>query len=282
MARTSSFLPGARGCAAWIVAALLVMAASCVAGSRASGQEPEGSDRVTSYRTLAVRGSGSMAALRAQLGPEAFDEVLRLNRVDLDHVARLDSVVVPEPAAGFRFASPLPSRLAAFEATPKLVIVSVAVQAFAAYDSGRLVRWGPVCTGAAASPTLPGTFYVTWKLPEHRSTTDSTWVMRWCVNIENRVGTALHQYALPGRPASHCCIRLTEADARWVYDWVDTWRVTKDEDDVLEPGTPVWVLGRYDFDAPPPWRRLPVDPAADQMSLSELEAWTRIPKGESP
>jgi hypothetical protein len=89
-----------------------------------------------------------------------------------------------------------------------------------------------------------------WKARQRVSTFDSTWVMPWCVNLDDAVGVALHAYALPGRPASHCCIRLLEPDAHWIHDWIVVGR------------TPVFVLDAYDFDAPPPWRRLPVDPAA--------------------
>jgi lipoprotein-anchoring transpeptidase ErfK/SrfK len=92
------------------------------------------------------------------------------------------------------------------------MLVSPTVQSFAAYDSGRLVHWGPVSTGGARAPTATGLYHVNWKLPEHRSTVDLTWFMRWCVNIDNQQGTAIHQYALPGRPESHCCIRLAEDD----------------------------------------------------------------------
>jgi hypothetical protein len=242
-----------------------------VACAPAAAEPPEAGRSAHAYRLVAVHGPGSVAALRARLGAAVFDEVLRLNRVDREHAPALDSLVLPEPAAGFRAPSPFPPALASLEAPPKLLVVSVRVQAFAAYDSGRLVRWGPLSTGAAGQPTRPGVYHANWKLPVHRSTVDSTWLMRWCVNIENRVGLALHQYALPGRPASHCCVRLSEADARWVYEWVDTWRLAADGTRVLANGTPVWITGAYDFDSPQPWRRLPADLDADRVRAPELE-----------
>ena len=270
MARSGGFSRERRGLAAVAVVAALGMTSA--SRTQASGGEPQRVESATTYRMVAVHGQGTIAALRARLDSLTFDEVLRLNRVDADHVAALDSLVLPEPATGFRFAPPFPVRVEAFAELPKLLVVSVPVQAFAAYDSGSLVRFGPVSTGAGASPTLPGAFNVTWKLPEHRSSVDSTWVMRWCVNIENRVGMALHQYVLVGRPASHCCIRLAESDAHWVYDWVDTWRVAPDEEHVLAAGTPVRVLGAYDFDLPAPWRRLPANATADRVSEEELRS----------
>jgi hypothetical protein len=230
-------------------------------------------DRLVAYRIVAIRGAGSIAGLRARVASQDFAEILKLNRVDATNVARLDSVVVPEPARGFRMRSPFPALAPDLAAEPKLLLVALELQAFAAYDSGRLVRWGPVSTGGATAPTQAGVYHVNWKLPEHRSTIDTTWLMRWCVNIDNDVGTALHQYALPGRPASHCCIRLLEDDASWVYGWVETWRLSPDGRRVLAEGTPVWVFGTYLFEATPPWRRLVADPEADRV---DPEAWTEM------
>jgi lipoprotein-anchoring transpeptidase ErfK/SrfK len=256
------------------LAVLLALVSTTVAAPAAATGAPQsgpGEASTPGFHTVAVQGPGSVAALRARLGAEVFGEVLRLNRVDARHVAELDSLVLPEPAAGFRAPAPFPDRADELERHPKLVLVSIAVQAFAAYDSGRLVRWGPVSTGDPAHPTPRGAFHANWKARVHRSTVDSTWLMRWCVNIENREGIALHHYALPGRPASHCCVRLLEPDARWLFEWVEPWRLADDGTSVLEPGTPVWITGAYDFDAPPPWRRLPADPGADRAGPEALE-----------
>jgi hypothetical protein len=80
--------------------------------------------------------------------------------------------------------------------------------------------------------------------------------MRWYFNFGNRDGLALHAYALPGAPASHGCIRLLERDAQWLYEWGEPWTLDSTGTRVLRAGTPVFVIGRYDFDAAPPWRSL--------------------------
>jgi hypothetical protein len=67
---------------------------------------------------------------------------------------------------------------------------------------------------------------------------------------------AFHAYPLPGYPASHGCIRLLERDAQWLFDWGQTWVLDATGTRVLTPGTPVVIVGRYDFEAPPPWRSL--------------------------
>ena len=98
--------------------------------------------------------------------------------------------------------------------------------------------------------------------------------MEWYFNFENERGLAFHQYELPGRPASHACIRLLRRDAIWLYEWGEGWKLTPDERTVVEFGTPVLVLGAYNFGAPPPWTDLawwstPVSlPARDAALLS--------------
>lgn len=96
--------------------------------------------------------------------------------------------------------------------------------------------------------------------------------MRWYWNIGSQQGISIHQYDLPGRPASHACVRLMEDDPLWLFDWADGWRVSKDGRNVLQEGTPVLVLGEYAMEVPPPWRRLAEDPRATDVSTAEIEA----------
>jgi hypothetical protein len=77
--------------------------------------------------------------------------------------------------------------------------------------------------------------------------------MQWYFNFANRRGLSFHAYALPGRPASHACLRLLERDARWLYNWGEQWRLDPRAHTVTETGTPLRIDGAYDFAAPPPW-----------------------------
>jgi hypothetical protein len=214
-------------------------------------------------------GPQSVARLRAELGEIRFSQVLELNRIDLSHALRADTLVVPGPGTDLTSLSPFPDSIKT--AAQKVVLVSLRVQAFAAYESGHRVRWGAVSTGRALSPTPSGLYHVNWKSPEHRSTIDNTWLMRWCMNIDNQLGIALHQYALPGYAASHRCIRLLEEDALWLYNWVSPWVMSRNGDEMIEPGTQVIVFGRYEPSAPRPWRRLPSNPRASDISPGEIE-----------
>ena len=75
-----------------------------------------------------------------QLGPRRLTLFLKLNRVDLAHVRAGDTLLLPaDSTAGELALAPFPTRLPALDSVPKLLAVSLRVQAFAAYDSGRLV-----------------------------------------------------------------------------------------------------------------------------------------------
>lgn len=244
---------------AWVLAGLAAAAPPAPAGGE-------------SHVAIPSAGQGTVASVRAGLGPERFAALLAANRVDAAHVARLDTLIVPPAGRTLLELSPFPRMLAFADTLPTLLLVSARIQAFAAYDSGRLVRWGPVSTGGPSSPTSPGLYRPNWKARRHVSSADPAWIMPWCVNLDDRVGTALHAYTLPGRPVSHCCIRLLESDARWIHDWIVV-RVT-----------PVAVLDAYRFDAPPPWRRMPADPDACAVSEAAvndaLSGLRTIPRAE--
>jgi hypothetical protein len=57
-----------------------------------------------------------------------------------------------------------------------------------------------------------------------------------------------------GTPASHGCVRVLRRDAQWLFEWGESWTLDTTGTRIVRPGTPVFVVGQYDFDAPPPWR----------------------------
>ena len=197
-----------------------------------------------------------------------------LNRVDRERMTRQDRLVIPD-----RFAddpldhSPFPRAVDLLADHPKALLVHQPLQAWAAYENGELVRWGPVSTGREAHPTPSGRFFLTWRSQGRTSTVNPDWYLEWYFNFHNERGLSFHQYEMPGRPASHACVRLLERDARWLYDWGEGWTLDETEREILEEGTPVWILGDYDFDASPPW--LDQDTPHPKVSIDEIEAWVR-------
>jgi hypothetical protein len=185
-------------------------------------------------------------------------EVLEmLNRRDRAHLLRIEAsapgLLVPtvwsdDPLVYSRFPRDWPEA----ESLPKAIVVDQPMQAFAAYEHGRLVRWGPVSTGRKETPTPDGSFNLTWRARSRRSTDNEDWLLEWYFNFVNERGVSFHLFELPGRPASHACVRLLLRDAQWLYGWGEQWRLDDDKR-LIEPGTPVFVAGAYAFAAPPPW-----------------------------
>jgi len=219
-----------------------------------------------------IEGMSSVIELRSQVGEEGFDIVLKLNRVDLDHVRQGEALLVPGRIGDLLSHSPFPKAIAALEPIPKLILVSRRIQALAAYEAGRQVHWAPASTGKKATQTPAGLFHTNWKSRERASTVDEQWLLRWYFNLDNFDGVSFHQYALPGYPASHSCIRLLEPDARWIYDWGDQWVLSKDRRQILAHGTPVIIFGDYRYDRPAPWKKLLEDPQGATVAQEEIDA----------
>jgi hypothetical protein len=110
------------------------------------------------------------------------------------------------------------------------------------YRDGRgrrcLVRWGPVSTGSQSNPTSAGRFALNWRSTGRASTVAPDWFLRWYFNFCNREGLAFHAYALPG----------------YLFEWGQAWMLDPTATRIQTPGTPVVIVGYYDFDAAPPWR----------------------------
>ncbi len=187
--------------------------------------------------------------------PERLELLEKLNRCDRTHLQKLKTIVVPEdwsrPELDF---TPLPVALAWASERPKVLLVDKPLQAFAAYEDGRIVRWGPLSSGSQKAPTPSGLYFLNWKSRGRNSTVNGRWFLPWYYNFDNRSGRSFHEYALPGAPASHGCIRLLGRDANWLYDWGESWTLDKRGWNVVINGTPVLILGEYDYAAEPPWR----------------------------
>jgi hypothetical protein len=194
-----------------------------------------------------------------------------VNRLDLAHLRQGATIVVPAPGLSHAALSPFPAALGnAAPAAPRLLIVSRRIQAFAAYEHGVLVRWGAISTGRRETPTPAGLFHTNWRARLRRSSDNADWLLPWYVNFVNESGVSFHQFALPGYPASHACVRLLEADAKWIYDWAESWVLGDGGRRIERYGTPVIVFGDFDYDAPAPWTRLADDPRATEIALDEL------------
>ena len=221
----------------------------------APGSPEDGGHGAAAYRLESTPGD-----VLERFDAEQLALLEKLNRVDLDHLPGLEHLILPdqwdlEPEAH----SPLPRHLPKLEEHGKALVVHQPLQVFAGYEDGELVHWGPVSTGRREHPTPEGLFHLTWRSRGRVSTVNPEWYLEWYYNFHNQRGLSFHRYPLPGVPASQACVRLLERDARWLFGWGEGWVLDEEERHVLETGTPVWILGAYDYDAPPPWTN-PDDP----------------------
>lgn len=213
--------------------------------------------RNTFYKVI---GEGSM-----ELGKMRAPLIEMLNRTRLQNHSVGDTLVIPSRyELDFRAYSPFPRIYEGARSLDKLFIIDKSIQAFAAYEYGELQRWGLVNTGAENSRTPNGRFNFNWK-SEYRVSTLSPpgeeWEMYWVFNFHEARGIHIHQYSMPtGGPRSHGCVRLVDADARWIYDWADSWTVANGRNDVgslnsriLSQGTTVIVVGDDPEDVPLPF-----------------------------
>ncbi|RYD56007.1 MAG: L,D-transpeptidase [Sphingobacteriales bacterium] len=198
------------------------------------------------------------------------------NRVTGDNMKKGRKLILPTSfPEDFRAYSPYPYKYEAAVAMPKLLVIDKYTQTFGAYENGELIRWGLVSTGRENNLTPPGRYNFNWK-DEYRLSNAAppgeTWELNWAFNIDAAVGIHVHQYALPiASPASHGCIRMSEADAKWNFNWANGWQ--KGETGKLtRNGTPVMVINDNPVGRPAHWElsgdnvvslvRLPDDPNA--------------------
>ena len=220
--------------------------------------------RNTMYKIL---GEGDLA-----LGKQRSKLVELLNRKIVHFATVGDTLIIPtEFDLDFRAYSPFPHYYVGGKDFAKLFIIDKQVQAWAAYEYGKLKRWGVVNTGAKESPTPKGRYNFNWKT-EYRVSTlsppDEPWEMYWVFNFHHARGIHVHQFAFPtGGPTSHGCVRLIDDDAKFIYDWADSWKTTlgdgpgSEAGKILEQGTTVLVVGDDPAEEPRPFdykKRFPV------------------------
>src|SRR6187549_3220795 len=105
----------------------------------------------------------TVAELRERFTPAQIDVLEKLNRRDREHLIRTDppvpGLIVPtawqDDELGY---SPLPKEWSAAAAHSKYVVVHQPFQVFGAYESGRLVRWGPISSGRKETATPAGSY----------------------------------------------------------------------------------------------------------------------------
>ncbi|GAB5537270.1 MAG: L,D-transpeptidase [Rubricoccaceae bacterium] len=241
------------------------------------GENPNGNSVDARTYLYQDAGDGDTNAGREKLnGMVAF-----LNGVFIQDLVVSDTIVLPsEIDLDPRAYSPFPRHYDGGRGFDKLFIIDKSVQAWAGYENGDLARWGLVSTGADSTETPTGRFNFNWKERYRESTLappGETWVMRWVFNFLDERGIHVHQYyALPTTgAASHGCVRLMTADAKWIYDWADGWMTSNGGAErglasrgiIREQGTTVLVIGDQPDGAPQRFEHTPEGPRLIRVDL---------------
>jgi L,D-transpeptidase catalytic domain len=99
---------------------------------------------------------------------------------------------------------------------PLQIVVSIDHQRVTLFSNGVRVAQGPVSTGVPGHPTPMGVFSIIEKDRYHRSNLYSNAPMPFMQRI-TWSGVALHEGVLPGYPASHGCIRMSQDFAQKLW-----------------------------------------------------------------
>ena len=222
-----------------------------------------------SYRVDSLNTREDIDSLFNSYTEDQLKTILALNRIEKRRLRPNRPIIIPDCASeDFNAYSPLPQNMESLACIPKTVLINKRVQAFGLYENGELVKWGPVSSGKGSTKTPSGLNYGNYKAKRKVSTVDESWILPYYFNFMNFEGVGVHQYALPGYPASHGCVRLYMDDAKYIYDWAEMWEVKGTQ--VVKNGTPFMVFGEYDHSVEKPWLSLSQNLKANDLNQEEI------------
>lgn len=224
------------------------------------------------YHLDSLETAASVDSFRQKYSAPEQEFIFALNRMDAHRLNVGGNLIIPDTlTSNFLDYSPFPEYFEMLNSIPKSVLVSRRIQGFALYEFGRLVRWGPISSGKSSTPTPVGLFYGNYKALRKISTVNESWIMPYYFNYMNFEGVGVHQYTMPGYPASHACVRLKNEDARVIYNWADQWKLDQTGQIIEKNGTPFMVYGDYNFESRAPWLDLADNPNSNFLTAEEME-----------
>ncbi len=235
--------------------------------------EPDNPEVRICYQLDSIHTWADRTAFIEKFSTEELNIIYALNRIDESRVGPGKELVVPDTLLPDLIQySPFPANFKLLNDIPKVVLIAQRIQAIALYENGKLLRWGPVSAGKQSTPTPNGLHYGNYKSRMKISTVDKDWKLPFYFNIMNEFGVGVHQYVLPGYPASHACVRLRMEDAEYIYNWASQWTLGSHGQQLVKNGTPFIVFGKYDYNKPAPWKQLVQDSKNNELNEEELKA----------
>ena len=224
----------------------------------------------TTYRLDSIQNKEHLDSLFNDFSEEDVKLVYTLNRIDAYRVKPGAKLIIPDSLVkDLNVYAPFPKLMKPLDSIEKTVIISKRIQAFALYENGNLLHWGPVSTGKQSTGTPSGLYYGNYKAKRKISTIDQSWIMPYYFNFMNFEGIGTHEYTLPGYPASHGCVRMYREDAKMIYDWANMWELKSDV--IVQNGTPFMVIGEYDYNDIQPWFKLAENGGSNDLNKAEID-----------
>lgn len=196
-------------------------------------------------------------------------DLLRFNRIDRRHLNPGVAIKVPRNLEDVVDFSPLPTVYPEAVQEEKFILVDLSEQFLAAYEHGEMVLSFPIATGNRKNRTPLGDFRVTAFSRMHRSSlykiekTTQPYPMHYALRFfvnESGVAFWLHGRDLPGFPASHGCVGLSDEemqqkyyqfsrppmlhDSRTLYEWAIGSSLDSGQFTLLKNGPVVKVIGK--------------------------------------
>jgi len=225
------------------------------------------------YRLDSLANTSEVDSFQNKYKQEGKRIIFALNRIDYGRLRVGSKLVIPDTLViDLIKYSPFPENLEILDCIPKTILIAQRIQGFALYENGKLIKWGPVSSGKRSTPTPNGLHYANYKTKLKISTVDDAWKMPYYFNFMNFYGVGIHEYSLPGYPASHACVRAYKEDARFIYDWAQQWKLDNSGQKIKKNGTPFMVFGEYDYKKPYPWQKLTNDKTANDLNETEMNS----------
>lgn len=232
-------------------------------------KEPE---YIITYKLDSLENEKQIDSFRTRYSNEHQKLIFALNRLDPNRLKSGLNLLIPDTLFNdINRYSPFPEVLNILDSIPKVVLISQRIQGFALYEKGELLKWGPVSSGKQSTPTPNGLHYGNFKAKKKISSVNPDWLLPYYFNFMNFEGVGIHQYTLPGYPASHACVRLRMEDSQFIYDWANQWKLDETGRQIEKNGTPFMVFGSYDYKNPFPWQKLGEDSKSNHLTEVELE-----------